>query len=131
MAARQETLCPSDPKDLRVPPANVGKLQLPEKHTSHNRKNDGYQPMDRSAKNAREHIGSRRMLRSRASQCQGYIFTARVFVRTTEQMIRANGVLRKKLAKKRRGRKQWGNNGVWSDEQPLSCLGIAQLTTCL
>ena len=88
-------------------PANAGKL-LPEKHTSHNRKNDGYQPMDCSAKNAREHIGSRRMLRSRASQCQGYIFPVRVFVRTTEQWIRANGVLRKRLAKKPRRLKQSG-----------------------
>ena len=56
IAARQETLDSTDPKDLRVPPANAGKLLLPEKHTSHNRKNDGYQPMDCSAKKAREHI---------------------------------------------------------------------------
>ena len=120
-----------------VPLANAGKLLLPEKHTSHNRKNDGYQPMDRSAKNAREHIGSRRMLRSRASQCQGYIFTVRVFVRTTEQRICANGVLRKRLAKKRRRWKQSVGRGEqwcllwWTtlvmpwhwpiDHLPLSC----------
>ena len=132
MAARQETLCPSDPKDLRV-------LQMLENCCRKNTRPTIGKMMVISRWIVRlktpENVskGSCRMLRSRASQCQGYIFTVRVFVRTTGQwMDSRKWRFEKKIGKETKatetiGRKE-GNNGVCSDEQLLSCLGIAQLT---
>ena len=106
IAARQETLCPSDPKDLRV-------LQMLENCCRKNtRLTIGKMTVisrwivwRKTPENVSK--GSRRMLRSRASQCQGDVFPVRVFVCTTGVgWIRANGVLRKRLAKKPRRLKQ-------------------------
>ena len=132
IAARQETLCPSDPKDLRV-------LQMLENCCRKNTRLtigkmtviSRWIVLLKTPENVSK--GSRRRLRSRASQCQGDVFPVRVFVRTTGQwMDSRKWRFEKKIGKETKatetiGRKE-GNNGVCSDEQPLSCRSIAQLT---
>ena len=68
--------------------------KLPEKHTSHNRKNDGYQSMDRKRPENRDYaLGP-------PSQCQRYVFTVRVFVRVPRNHGFAQlDVLRKRFGK--------------------------------
>ena len=68
--------------------------KLPEKHTSHNRKNDGYQSMDRKRPENRDYaLGP-------PSQCQRYVFTVRVFVRVPRNSGFAQlDVLRKRFGK--------------------------------
>ena len=68
--------------------------KLPEKHTSHNRKNDGYQSMDRKRPENRDYaLGP-------PSQCQRYVFTVRLFVRVTRNSgFAQSDVLRKRFGK--------------------------------
>ena len=68
--------------------------KLPEKQTSHNRKNDGYQSMDRKRPENRDYaLGP-------PSQCQRYVFTVRVFVRVRRNSGFAQlDVLRKRFGK--------------------------------
>ena len=71
--------------------------KLPEKHTSHNRKNDGYQSMDRKRPENRDYALGRLNVRDTFSQCES------LCAGLPEWWIRAVGRFEKKIRERNQG----------------------------